>query len=366
MNQLALDLIRVDGGTQSRAALYQNVVDDYASAIGDGATFPPVVVFHDGSVHWLADGFHRHAAHAKLGLVDIDADVRQGTRRDAILYSVGANETHGLRRTNEDKRRAVMALLGDEEWSAWSDREIARRCVVSHPLVIALRKTLTGNSTSDERTYVTKHGTPATMDTSRIGLRPFDPHQEREHVEAYERIRAANEQEQAPEREEGRRENDFYPTPESIVAEIVRRWKPRSNVIWEPCSGDDRVAMAFREAGFDVMTGDIATGQDFFQSLPPPIGVALCTNPPFDRVREFIDHAFDLGISEMCLVLPERIWASGIGRQQFERHRPAIWVNLDWREDYLGKGGSADRALAVAIWDGPCAANCDFEVWTRQ
>lgn len=164
---------------------------------------------------------------------------------------------------------------------------------------------------------------------------------------------------------QGRRENDFYPTPESLIAEIVARWRPRSDVIWEPCVGDGRVADAFLDAGFEVIAGDIATGQNFFESLPPPPDVALCTNPPFGRVREFIDHAFDLGISEMCLVLPERIWASGVGREQFERHRPAVWVNLDWREDYLGKGGSADRALAVAIWDGPCAANCEFEVWTR-
>ncbi len=34
-----------------------------------------------------------------------------------------------------DKRRAVLRLIHDAEWSAWSDREIARRCGVTHPLV---------------------------------------------------------------------------------------------------------------------------------------------------------------------------------------------------------------------------------------
>jgi branched-chain amino acid transport system substrate-binding protein len=43
---------------------------------------------------------------------------------DAILYSVGANEMHGLRHTNEDKRRAVLTLLNDPGWSKWSDPEI--------------------------------------------------------------------------------------------------------------------------------------------------------------------------------------------------------------------------------------------------
>lgn len=73
---------------------------------------------------------------------DIAAEVRQGTRRDAILYSVGANATHGLRRTNADKRRAVETLLRDEEWSQWSNREIARQCGVSLNLVNSMRKDL--------------------------------------------------------------------------------------------------------------------------------------------------------------------------------------------------------------------------------
>jgi len=166
--------------------------------------------------------------------------------------------------------------------------------------------------------------------------------------------------------EQGRRENDFYPTPESLIAQVVGRWKPRSRIVWEPCAGDGRIVAALQAAGFETVRADIAQGQDFFASDAPLPDIALCTNPPFERVREFIDHAFAIGIHEMCLVLPERIWASGIGREQFERHRPAVWANLDWREDYLGKGGSPDRALAVAIWNSPCAACCEFQVWTRE
>lgn len=47
--------------------------------------------------------------------------------RDAILYSCGANDRHGLRRTNEDKRRAVKKSLEDPEWSGWSSNKIAER-----------------------------------------------------------------------------------------------------------------------------------------------------------------------------------------------------------------------------------------------
>jgi hypothetical protein len=97
---------------------------------------------------------------------------REDKRRDAILYSVGANEAHGLRRTNDDKPRAVMTLLTDAEWATWSDREIARRCAVSPDFVSKLHRSLSSDD-SEARTYTTKHGTVATMNTAAIG-KPAD------------------------------------------------------------------------------------------------------------------------------------------------------------------------------------------------
>jgi len=134
-----LSRIRLDGGTQSRADIDQATVEMYAEAMRDGATFPPVVLFFDGQHYWLADGFQRHAAKTLMGSSAIVADVKQGTRRDAVLYSVGANATHGKPRTNADKRRAVALLLGDDEWRAKSDSWIAEKCAVTHPFVGKLR-----------------------------------------------------------------------------------------------------------------------------------------------------------------------------------------------------------------------------------
>lgn len=171
VQNLKLAQIRTDGGTQPRTALNEATVADYAEAITDGAKFPPVTVFHDGSDYWLADGFHRLFAHKKIGALDVEVEIRQGTKRDAVLHSVGANAEHGLRRTNEDKRKAVSTLLNDSEWSKWSNREIARCCTVSESLVRSLRE----NAVTDApvaRTYTTKHGTEAVMKTANIGKRP--------------------------------------------------------------------------------------------------------------------------------------------------------------------------------------------------
>lgn len=138
--KLRTDQIRTDGGTQMRVGPYHDdILSDYGEVITGGGQLPPVTVFHDGSDYWLADGFHRLKAHKNADVREIEAEVREGSKRDAILHAVGANTSHGLRRTNADKRRAVETLLRDEEWSRWSDREIARRAGVSHNFVNTVR-----------------------------------------------------------------------------------------------------------------------------------------------------------------------------------------------------------------------------------
>lgn len=162
--------VRIDGGTQPRAEINDSVVAEYADAIRNGVTFPPVTLFFDGVVYWLADGFHRYHAHVHVGADSIDADVRQGDKRSAVLFSVGANANHGLRRTNEDKRNAVATLLRDNEWAAWSDREIARACAVGAPLVADVRRSICNPITdrAAART-VQRGGSVYQMETDGIG-----------------------------------------------------------------------------------------------------------------------------------------------------------------------------------------------------
>lgn len=164
--------VRLDGGTQPRCEICESTVAEYAEAMQEGANFPAVVVFFDGADYWLADGFHRYHATRKAGFPTILAEVHAGTRRDAMLYGFGANVRHGLRETRADKRRKVEAMLRDPEWVQWSDREIARKCGVSDKTVGSIRAELglTAEFRSDAaRTYITKHGTPATMQVGNIG-----------------------------------------------------------------------------------------------------------------------------------------------------------------------------------------------------
>ena len=136
---LGIDVVRIDGDTQSRDEINQSLINDYAEDMDRGDVFPAILVFFDGVSYWLADGFHRYFAVKKLGLGSISADVRQGTKRDAWLYSLEANGRHGERRTAADKRKSVLRALDDFELSTWSDVEIARKCVVSDRFVSKMR-----------------------------------------------------------------------------------------------------------------------------------------------------------------------------------------------------------------------------------
>jgi len=182
MNAQALKLsqLRIDGGTQPRVAINEEAVADYAERLREGVVLPPVVAFFDGVVYWLADGFHRYHAHRRAGRDTIAVDVHDGGLREAILYSVGANTEHGLRRTNEDKRKAVETMLTheiaskDEQGKPWSDSSIARQCKVTHPFVAKVRQTIhTCNGYKYEpqqRTFThPKTGKPTTMNTAKIG-----------------------------------------------------------------------------------------------------------------------------------------------------------------------------------------------------
>lgn len=157
--------IRLDGCTQPRCEISEATVVEYSEAIQDGASFPPVVVFFDGAAHWLADGFHRYHGTKRAGYPTILAEVRIGTRRDAVLYGFSANTKHGLRETRTDKRRKVEIMLRDDEWVRWSNSEIARRCGVTDKTVAAVRAELVGRSeipNVDTRTDTAGRQQPAT------------------------------------------------------------------------------------------------------------------------------------------------------------------------------------------------------------
>ncbi|MCL2623152.1 MAG: hypothetical protein FWD31_05730, partial [Planctomycetaceae bacterium] len=149
--------IRTDLNTQAREKTCDETVREYAEAMENGTRFPPIVVFFDleNELYILADGFHRLFAHLRVKPNDpIIIDQFLGNVNDARWYSIGANKSHGLMRSNEDKRTAVeMAFLHPNSVNM-SDRQVADHVGVSHQMVSVARKRLVAEgrlSTVDSR-----------------------------------------------------------------------------------------------------------------------------------------------------------------------------------------------------------------------
>jgi len=172
--QVPVGDIVLDSDVQPREHISSQTIGEYADAMSEGKDFPAIVVYKNPESGALvaADGWHRVSAARQAGLETIKAEIRPGTKRDAILYSVSANATHGLRRTDADKRRAVMRLLNDDEWSKWSASVIAEAAGVSQPFVSGLRRQLE-EATGTKQTVQTSDGRQ--MNTTRIGRQTRQP-----------------------------------------------------------------------------------------------------------------------------------------------------------------------------------------------
>lgn len=127
--RVRLEAIVFDAGTQIRASIDQQVVSDYAEAMTNGAVFPPIVLFHDGTRHYLADGFHRFLAAQRIQWRELEADVRPGTKEDALWFALGANRTNGKRLTDGDKKHAILLALA--AWPGRSANQIAEQIGVN-------------------------------------------------------------------------------------------------------------------------------------------------------------------------------------------------------------------------------------------
>jgi hypothetical protein len=125
MQAIQLGVIVFDAGTQVREAINEDVVTSYAECMERGDQFPPVVLFHDGNAYYLGDGFHRALAAKRNGRAGISADVRGGTKTDALWFALGANKTNGQLLTQADKKHAIVLAL--KHWPDKSAKVIAEQ-----------------------------------------------------------------------------------------------------------------------------------------------------------------------------------------------------------------------------------------------
>lgn len=132
------------------------------------ATFPPVVLFHDGTRYYLADGFHRFMAAQRNGSIDITADVRAGTKDDALWFALGANKKNGKRLTSTDLQHAIR--LAFKTWPDKSTTMIAEQVGCTQRYVSTIHEQVRTTSNladrvtgKDGKSYPARRQSPSAM-----------------------------------------------------------------------------------------------------------------------------------------------------------------------------------------------------------
>ncbi|QDS91831.1 hypothetical protein FF011L_05660 [Roseimaritima multifibrata] len=150
---IALSSLVVDERFQSRATMDPDAIAEYVEAIRTKKCwpFPPIKVVSQ----FVVDGFHRVEA-AKQVIADTAAPavlrkslqsiscervpvetVSDDVPAVALRHALAANQTHGLKRTSEDKRRSVELAI--RQWPDESNRAIAKLTGTSHTFVATVR-----------------------------------------------------------------------------------------------------------------------------------------------------------------------------------------------------------------------------------
>lgn len=127
---------RVEKGTVAE------IVEDYSECFDQ---LPPIVVFktQDESKYVLVDGWHRLTAAEKLGLAEIEADVKYGSLKDALEFALLSNLKHGFPLTRKERRHVAAEFL--KLHSERSDRWIADDIGIDKNTVSNIREKLEGN-----------------------------------------------------------------------------------------------------------------------------------------------------------------------------------------------------------------------------
>jgi hypothetical protein len=143
ITMLELKRIRRDGGTQMRVVLNELRAEWLSEVyLAAGHFKKPVIVYYDGTHHWLADGFTRcRAVELAKGLKGyIEAEVRAGTVLDAQMYACTANSQQGEAFSERDTHRVVNFVLdqidgGKLAVKEWPLGRIAQHCGVKEGFV---------------------------------------------------------------------------------------------------------------------------------------------------------------------------------------------------------------------------------------
>jgi hypothetical protein len=102
-----------------------------------------------------------------------------------------------------------------------------------------------------------------------------------------------------------RQAHDQYFTPAWPTQALIPFLPAAPRHVLEPACGNGGIATPLAAAGYTVTCTDIADPESplDFLSMTSAACDLIITNPPFDTAREFIEHALDLGVGFVGMLL---------------------------------------------------------------
>lgn len=160
----------------------------------------------------------------------------------------------------------------------------------------------------------------------------------------------------------GRPKTDFYKTPPGATLALLEAEKLFINQgdIWEPACGDGAISEILVSRGYSVISSDKydhgygTTGIDFLSTVNYKTPTII-TNPPYNIINKWIQHAYDIGVSYMALLCKlallegyERSYIlerTGLKRYYVFRRR------IQMGREGTNYGNSGMIAFAWFVWD---------------
>jgi hypothetical protein len=155
---------------------------------------------------------------------------------------------------------------------------------------------------------------------------------------------------------------DCYETPACAVEALLRVERlPRR--VWEPAAGGGAIVQVLREYGYTVTASDLIDygGLDFVgdflaETKMPGCCEAILTNPPFQIIGRFIEHALDL--SPRVIVLARLALLESVRRTEILEHRGLARVHcfrdrlpMMHRAGWAGRRSTSAIPFAFFVWD---------------
>jgi hypothetical protein len=154
-----------------------------------------------------------------------------------------------------------------------------------------------------------------------------------------------------------------YFTPAWCTEALLSQARLRG-AIWEPAAGRGDIVSVLEGAGYSVVATDIVGADlgcagaeriDFLTAKSMPDGViSVVTNPPYDQIKRFIDHALSLtrDCQGMVAMIARHEFDCAGGRKHlFDRSPFAMKVVLTKRPKWSEMDKASPRHPFWLVWD---------------